>query len=344
MKKALSILLFFFAGALTFSTLKGVRLLFCSEGEHSEERRYSFNLSEESPRPSDVKGAGSMADKTDEMKTSLGDLLPKEICGWKAEKEDEFYDPETIFDYIDGAGEVYRSYNFRLLLARRFTKEGQPDIIVDLFDMGSSPDAYGVFSHDLEGEETGIGQGSTYKGGLLSFWKDRFFVSVYTEEETEEAKRALYALGQAVSASIAKEGKKPEVASLLPAERLAEKSVHYFHNHLILNYHFYVSEENILLLDQNTEAVLGTYKEKSEKYYLLLIRYPDAGKASVVFKSFTEAYMPDAKEPGLVQTEDLKWTAAKALGDFLFIVFDAPSKSLAREELGKIEKRIRQRK
>lgn len=285
-----------------------------------------------------------MADKIDKMKTSLGDLLPREICGWKAEKEDELYDPETIFDYIDGAGEVYRSYNFKLLLARRFTKEGQPDIIVDLFDMGSSSDAYGVFTHDLEGEETGIGQDATYKGGLLSFWKDRFFVSVYAEEETEEAKRALHALGQAVSASIAKEGKKPEVASLLPAEGLDEKSVHYFHNHLILNYHFYVSEENILLLDQRTEVMLGIYKEKGEKYRLLLIRYPDAGKSRAAFRSFAGAYMPDAKEPGLVQTENLKWTAAKAYGDFLFLIFDAPSKSLAKEELGKIEKRIRQRK
>lgn len=284
-----------------------------------------------------------MADKNDKTKTSLGDLLPKEICGWKAEEKDEFYDPDTIFDYIDGGGEVYRSYNFRLLLGRRFTKQSQPDIIIDLFDMGSSSDAFGVFSHDLEGEETGIGQGSTYKGGLLSFWKDRFFVSVYAEEETEEAKKAIYALGQSVSLSIAKEGKKPEVASLLPGENLAEKSVHYFHNHLILNYHFYVSEENILLLDQDTEVVLGIYKEKGEKHYLLLVRYPHARKAKVALKSFAEAYMPDAKEPGLVQTEDSKWTAAKALGGFLFFVFDAPSKSLAREELGKIEKRIRKR-
>ncbi|MCK7482265.1 MAG: hypothetical protein M0C28_37800 [Candidatus Moduliflexus flocculans] len=92
--------------------------------------------------------------------------------------------PRPIFDYIDGAGEVYRSYNMRRLVARRFHKDGRPDIVVDAFDMGSAADAFGVFTHDLDGEDASIGQGSAYKAGLLSFWKDRYFLSVYAEEET----------------------------------------------------------------------------------------------------------------------------------------------------------------
>jgi hypothetical protein len=52
--------------------------------------------------------------------------LPEEMNGWRAEGKDEAYNPETIFDYIDGAGEAYRSYNFQSLLARRYLKRGQP--------------------------------------------------------------------------------------------------------------------------------------------------------------------------------------------------------------------------
>ena len=120
----------------------------------------------------------------------LARFLPDEVEGWKAEGNDQVYDSQTIFDYINGAGEVYRSYNFRELLVRRFKREGQPDIVIDFFDMGSSKDAFGVFTHDLEGEDAKIGQGSTYKGGLLSFWKGQFFVSLYAEEETEEKEEA----------------------------------------------------------------------------------------------------------------------------------------------------------
>ena len=283
-----------------------------------------------------------MAKNSKESKIALKDLLPQEIHGWKVKGKDEMYHPETIFDYIDGAGEVYRSYNFKLLLARRFSKEGQPDIIADLFDMATSRDAFGVFTHDLEGEDAGIGQGSTYKGGLLSFWKDHFFVSLYSEEETEDAQKALFAMGKGVASLIEKEGRKPEILSLFPPQDLDEKGVHYFHNHLILNYHFYVSDENILLLDQKTEAAFGSYGGKEKRCYLLLVRYPEEKTASRAYKSFTEVYMPDAKEPGLVQTEDLKWTAAGIKGDLLFIIFNAPSDSYAKQKLKKVEEKISQ--
>ncbi len=289
-----------------------------------------------------LEGARIMEDTSADDKIALGDLLPQEINGWQASGKDELYDPQTIFDYIDGAGEVYRSYNFRQLLARRYLKGGSPDIVADLFDMGTSTDAFGVFTHDLEGEDAGIGQGSTYNGGLLSFWKDRFFVSLYSEEETEDSRKALFALGEKVASSIKKEGKKPDIVSLLPSENLAEKSAHYFHNHLILNYHFYVSDENILLLDQQTEAALGIYRENGGKSYLLLVRYPEDNKASQAHQSFIQSYMPDATELGLVQTEDLKWTAVKLHQDFIIVVFNAPSRFLAKGTIEKIEKSLSQ--
>lgn len=270
----------------------------------------------------------------------LGNLLPLEINGWEAKEKDKLYDPQTIFDYIDGAGEVYRSYNFKLLLARRFSKSGQPDIVADLFEMASSKDAFGVFTHDLEGEDAGIGRGSTYKGGLLSFWKGRFFVSLYAEEETKEAKEALFALGKKVASSVEEKGEKPDILTLLPEEALVEKSVHYFHNHMILNYHFYVSDENILLLDQETEAALGTYREDNEKSYLLVVHYPDSSKASLAFENFVKIYMPDAKEKGLVQTEDGKWTSARLKKDILVILFNGFSANYAKGLLEQVVKRI----
>ncbi|MGB2763206.1 MAG: DUF6599 family protein [Candidatus Aminicenantaceae bacterium] len=287
-------------------------------------------------------GLSLMGKNSKDKKITLGGLLPQEIQGWKAEEKDEIYDPQTIFDYINGAGEIYRSYNFKLLLARRFIKEGQPNIVADLFDMASSMDAFGVFTHDLEGEDAGIGQGSTYKGGLLSFWKDHFFVSLYVEEETEDTKNALLALGREVSSSIKKEGEKPDIVSLLPLEDLSEKDVHYFHNHLILNYHYYVSDENILFLDQKTEAALGIYEAKDDKHYLLLVRYPEIKKASHAYESFTKIYMPEAGKSGIVQTEDLKWTAARVKKNILIIVFSASSDSYAKDILEKVSKKISQ--
>ncbi len=281
-----------------------------------------------------------MSAAQDDIANTLKSLVPREVGGWNAESEGEIYDRETIFDYIDGAGEVYRSYNFSLLLSRQFHKEGEPDIIVDLFDMGSPSEAFGVLTHDLEGEDVDIGQGGNYKGGLLSFWKDRYFVSIFAEKEKDETKQALFALGRSVASAIPREGAKPALLAFLPAGFTNSKSVHYFHNHIILNYHFFVSQDNILNLDQTTEVALAKSGPRGEIGVLLLVRYLDEKKASDAYKSFVKAYMPDARVPGLVRTEDNKWTAARARMKVVAVIFGAPSAEAAEGILTEVDKKI----
>jgi hypothetical protein len=271
----------------------------------------------------------------------LKSFVPREVQGWKAEAQDAIYDPETIFEYIDGAGEVYRSYNFKSLLSRRFRREGDSEIIVDLFDMGSSGDAFGIFTHDLDGEEVRIGQGGNYKGGLLSFWKNRYFVSIFTEKETAETKDALLALGKSIAAAIDGEGAKPALLALLPAGFRDEKSIRYFHNHIILNYHFFVSEENILNLDQTTEAALAESGAKGQNGVLLLVRYSDLKRAADAQKNFTKYYMPDAQGLGLVRTEDNTWTSAAVLGNMVVVVFGAPTAESAKDVLARVQQGVR---
>lgn len=267
----------------------------------------------------------------------LDTLLPVEINGWSVSEKDEFFDPETIFDYIDGAGEIYRAYNFKSLLARQFSKEGQPNIIIDLFDMGSAKDAFGIFTHSLEEEDVGIGQGGTYMGGLLSFWKARYFVSLYAEEETPEAKDALFSLANQIASLIKDEGPIPEIVSFLPEEYLQRSKIRYFHNYIILNYHFFVADDNILYLDQETDATLGLYEKDGEKFYLLLVLYPEVQKAKKAYDNFLALYMPDAEKTNVVKTEDGKWTAARLNKGLLSVIFNALSESQALEILDRVK-------
>lgn len=279
-----------------------------------------------------------MANLTQENKVNSAEFIPKEMNGWKAEEEDKIYDESTIFDYIDGAGEVYRAYQFIKLRARHFSKPESPNILVDLFDMGSSRNAYGVFTHNLEGEEVGIGQGSTYKGGLLSFWKGRYFVSLYSERETQESKKTVLELGQEISSRIPNKGPVPEIVSRLPEQDLDQTRIRYFFNPMILNYHFYVGEGNLLNLNPETHAVLGVYGEEDDVFRLLIVEYPDETKAQRAHQNFIQDYMPDSLDSSVVQTEQGKWTGAHIQERRLVIVFDAPNKAKVRDMLRKVKK------
>ena len=262
----------------------------------------------------------------------LSDYVPAEIEGRQPSEPDGLYKNEEIYRYMNGAGEVYMSYDFRELFVRQFAKEGMEAITVELFDMGSSADAFGVFTRGRGGgADAGIGQDSEYQTGHLMFWKDKYFASVYIIEETEETRRVILDLGKSIADAIPAEGDLPKLLTLLPRENRVAGSVSFFHKHTCLNYHYFLSDENILNLGGETNAAMALYESAGEKDRFLIIQYPDGGQAEAAYNSFLENYLPEGKSTGIARLENGRWTAASVRGEFLFLVFDAAGENRARD-------------
>ena len=265
-------------------------------------------------------------------------LLPTEVQGWTAEDEGQRYDAETLYDYINGSAEVYRAFNVVEVVARRYVKEGAPEIIADVFDMGSSEDAFGAYHHDIrDGASADIGVESESMPGSLAFWKGRHFVSIFAYEETDASRRAIVELGQRIAGVLPGSGGPPDILRLLPQAGLIQSHINYFHTHDYLNVHFFLSVENLLELDRNTEGILARYLPVTgpdaggtTPYVVVLVRYPSVAAADRAYRRFREAYMPDAEPDGTVRTEEGAWTGAWRWDDILVAVFDAPSKQEAR--------------
>ncbi|MGD9040794.1 MAG: hypothetical protein PVH82_14230, partial [Desulfobacteraceae bacterium] len=268
---------------------------------------------------------------------ALHAALPEQIQGWSAEPNDRFFDDETIFDYINGAGEVYRAYNMRKCLSRRYTAPNGPAIVLDIFDMQSSEDAFGVFTHDQDGEPVDVGQGGLYRSGWLSFWKGQFFISIYMEEESGAAERAVRGLAKEVASRIPEEGQKPRIVSFLPQKGLQPRTTRYLHHYILLNYHFYLADDNILNLGPDTKAVLAEYKRGRDNAEFLLVQYPEREIAEKAHKRFLSTYLPEAVSTGPVLLENSKWSAAAQRGRLLVIVLEADSRGLAETLLNEVK-------
>ncbi len=230
----------------------------------------------------------------------LGSLrrdLPVEAAGWRTDADDEIFDTETIFQYIDGHAEVYLAYGMKRCLARRYSgPSGEPDIVLDLFELASSADAYGVFTHDRDGDEVDVGQGAMLRTGWLSFWKGRWFGSVYAEGESEPAFDAVIAIAREAADAITEEGEAPALVSELPADGLDLRSVRSFHTQEILNNVIYLGFENVLQFGPEIDAVLGRYARPDGSAWLLLVDYPDVETASWAEGAGTEAGLAIRRE------------------------------------------------
>jgi len=266
---------------------------------------------------------------TGDKKSAMEKLIPDNIKGWVAIDTVETYDRESIFDYIDGAGEVYRLYDFKNVVVRKFAKPDSPIITAEIFDMGSSQDAYGIFSHSRERDDSIAGQGSEMRGSYLCFWRNRYYVCVSAEKPTDEAIEAVTQLGLAIAENIGEDGPTPNLIYSLPTDGLRIGTLRYFHKHTSLNYHYYLASENLLKLDDRTEAVMAQYDPGPA--YLLCARYENALKAIEAYNGFIDGYMPKAKGTGLEQINENSWVKAIIYDKYVIVAFDAPSVERAEE-------------
>ena len=106
--------------------------------------------------------------------------LPQSVGGWTLSGPPKKVEPTAIFDYMDGAGELYLGYRFKFLEVYEYRHSGESDILVELYWMASSDDAYGLLSGDWGGEVVDLSSverhgtasimRALYGAGLLRIW------------------------------------------------------------------------------------------------------------------------------------------------------------------------------
>ena len=191
--------------------------------------------------------------------------------------------------------------------------------------MGSSEDAYGVFSLERQDPEAGIGQGSEFGGSLLRFWKGRYFATVLGNGTGKELEKAVLSLGQELDRGIKETGEPPRLLRCLPerADLPPPEKLCFVRSPVLLNRCFFISHQNILRLANDVQALLARYSQGKNKLRLLLVRYPTAARARSAYASFRSAYLPEAGPGGAVRTEEGAWTRAERFNHFIGIVFGA---------------------
>jgi hypothetical protein len=265
-------------------------------------------------------------------------FLPEQAAGWTADGQPARYDTVGIYDYMNGAGEIYRMYDYRDMIVQRYTKPDAPPVTVEIFDMGKAEDAYGVFSHSRENEYTSPGGGAEIYAATVVFWKGRYLVSIVAEMETNETKPAVLEIADAIAVKIEGDTVKPALVRALPSGGLQAHSVRFFHIHTSLNYHYYISSENILNLSPETDAVMGKY-EPGEAY-VLIVQYPSESDVTEAERSFIENYAPEAAYDGFAEIESESWFGVDAHSNYLIAILDAPSKAMALDLVQKAKARL----
>ena len=272
------------------------------------------------------------------MSKNLETIMPDQVQNWEIKQEDQKYDKENLYEYIDGGAELFLSYGFQDVLNRTYIKPDQPDIVVDIFDMGKSYNAYGVFSYSKENEDSTFGQGSQYVPGLLLFWKYRFYISILFSPETEESKHTAFQIARHIESSISSEGPIPQIINLLPEESMLKSSIRYFRHYIWMNTYQFIANDNILNINDSTDAVMAKYEYGDDKLLLLLIQYQNKSECEAAKATFIDGYLKELSENAIAQ-KDNKWVGYFMHNTVFAVVFNGKNN----EEVANLLNQVRQR-
>lgn len=265
--------------------------------------------------------------------------MPDSIDGWLKITDDRIFNQENLYDYIDGGAELYLSFGFSKVFNRIYSNATGHEILVDIFYMNSTQDAFGVFSFTIGTIGNDYGQQSQIAPGAIVFWKDKYYVSLFSNPETEETTRLMKKLAQMIDDSINEEGKLPEILDYLPQNDLDKQSIRYFRHYIWMNSHYFISNKNILNINQNTHGVLAKYGDK-EKSIFMIIKYPNLQDALDAKGSFVKNYERGALHPGIAKNESGKWCGVELVKNFLVAVFNAGNKAEVQNLIAQAKKLI----
>lgn len=293
--------------------------------------------------------------------------LPKTIGAWTRPDSSQLIDSTNIFKYMNGAGELYLSYGFNHLEVYEYTADNQKNILVELYYMNTSDDAFGLLSLDWDGEPVNFNQSplskasyaiaplanALYGKGLLRIWSDKIYARVMAENETPDSRNAVLSLGRAIVANH-KNPPQPRLLNILPQTigsdwKLRNDRIGYFHSYLVLNSLYYLSHKNILNLNLSAEAVTAPYEKAKngdlKRVQFLFVKYSDSTQARQSLKKFHRAYLPERKRdfvegsmiesPNFFNIED-GWLGYKLHGPFIALVFECPDQKSAQDILKQI--------
>ena len=191
----------------------------------------------------------------------------------------EIFDPENIYDLVNGQAEAFFVYGFEQVAVRNYENAEGAVLGVEVWQLATPADAYGLFTASISGEPVAIGnEGDADPGRRLAFWQDRYYVHVRARQELDDA--ALRGFAKVISMALPIGGERPALIAQLPPDGLVERSAIFFHEEISIQNELWLGGENLLGLSAETDCVLAQYDVGGAVARLLLIQYPDAEDAT----------------------------------------------------------------
>lgn len=147
----------------------------------------------------------------------LKSYLPA-ISGWSLSGELEVFNPDNLFDRINGAAPLFIENNFREMTSLEY-KKGDDYITIQAYRHATPEDAFGMYAAERSGEQTiyPIGGEAQGDGQNLSFFVGAMYIKIRSNS-ADDLSQTFQTIGKALAGKIAPDATYPPLVKCFPAE------------------------------------------------------------------------------------------------------------------------------
>jgi len=157
----------------------------------------------------------------------LADTLVSRLEDWKLIENPLTFLPETLFEYINGAAEIYIAYDFQILTVLQFGREGSAvNLSAEIYEMSSATNAFGIYSAERFPDSTFIPvgvQGYIEEGALNCLIGNRY-IKLICFDGGGECQDFLKQVASTIENISGKENNPPSLLSHFPRKGLLANS------------------------------------------------------------------------------------------------------------------------
>lgn len=219
-------------------------------------------------------------------KNDMAGIFP-ELEGWLKKGDPEIYTEETLFEYINGAAEVFLSYDFQKLASQTYENKKKNSIIADVYLHSDSRNGFGIYSAEKpeEGDFMKIGTQAYYEKGILNFLKGRYYIKITGFDLGDHDKSLLTSIAKKLEKKLEGSLQFPDTVKKFPEKGKIKNSEKF-----IL--------KNFLGYSYLSSAFLADYLLSDNKFQLFIIEGEDREECEKMLKRYLKStkYKDDVKE------------------------------------------------
>lgn len=207
--------------------------------------------------------------------TASAENLFPEIKGWEKQEEIREFNPNTLWDYINGAADSYLKYNFKDLRVAEYRNKAGTYFTVEVYRHASLHDGYGIYASERPDSSNWlqIGDEGYAEAGILNFLADEYYVKLRSSSTKDATLAAMKKVAAAVGKALQPSPGFPAATHCLSRKNRQEAVVPYIAKNL-LGYPFLHS------------AFKATYSSGEKQYTKFLIVTDSVEEAQDMLKQY----------------------------------------------------------